>query len=277
MNLTNKNSNKAVRQTFSFYTRFTASASIARVDLNPVITGASTFFGPALVNFANLYEQFRFVEIKVQIQPHQDFDGTAAQSTAMVMGYAPMKAASAPTTAEDISALTECVVQSTGVTVPAVFSLRRRCLMPPTVVKWYNVDTSPDPVTGIQGSIYYTYAGTNSGTLTATWLVQATIECRSPVNFGEFLSRQDIIAKRQPADGDLKVDLSPAPQTVYDVSPHYSKVTLPDGTVIEAHVCGPFEDHKECQSEDGDGYVVPGSTQGKPVPKCLPPAKMARK
>lgn len=242
MNLTSQNAERVERQSFTFVTRFTGSSTVAKVDLNPVESGAASFFGPSLVNFANLYQQFRFVDLCVTIYPHAELPtATANASTLQIMGYTPMTSATAPSTAADIAALSESVVQVSGCSLPVKFKLNRKMLLRGAAVKWFHCDTTPDPDTGVQGQVHYIFAGTNSTTIVATWVVHCTIECRAPVAFGQFLERFKALGpvgssdeKSDLTDEEQGLGLQPAPHTdqklvavkVADLS------EVPDGTVL---------------------------------------------
>jgi len=221
MNLTKENASRIERQSFTFVVRFSASSSILKVDLNPVESGASSFFGPSLVNFANLYQQFRFTELEVTAYPHHELAAANGNvSTTLVMGYNPMTAASAPASISEIAALSESACQVTGVTMPVKLRLNRKMLLRGAAVKWFHCDTTPDPDTAVQGQLIYAYAGTNSTTLVATWIVKTTIECRGPVAFGEFAKRFAALGPllcpdSKSSEDDAKADeLQPAPQSL---------------------------------------------------------------
>lgn len=242
MNLTSQNAERVERQSFTFVTRFTGSSTVAKVDLNPVESGAGSFFGPSLVNFANLYQQFRFVDLCVTIYPHAELPtSTANASTMQIMGYTPMVSATAPSSAADIAALSESVVQVSGCSLPVKFKLTRKMLLRGAAVKWFHCDTTPDPDTGVQGQVHYIFAGTNSTTIVATWVVHATIECRAPVAFGQFLERFKAMGparwsdeKSDLTDDEQGLGLQPAPRTDLSLVPvrvaDLSEV--PDGTVL---------------------------------------------
>lgn len=228
-----------VRQAFCYPLRFTSSSTVAVIDLNPVVTGASTFFGPSLVNFANLYQEFRFVSLEITVYPFSELPtATGNAATTLCLGFTPLVCASAPATLADCAALSECVLQVSGVSVPIVFRLGRKQLLQGAPVKWFHVDTSPDPDTGLQGQLHYINTGTNSTSLVQTWLVRSVIECRAPVVFGQFLRRMGI---PQPLE-DVKEDkeaLDPPPSTrlSFDVVDESELSQHPDYMVrvIEPH------------------------------------------
>lgn len=178
---------KFVKQAFSFFTRFTSSASVATINLDPV--NSTTFFGTSVSNMANLYQEFRLVGLRVHMYPNPTASAASNQSTALVIGHANQSSATAPTSVADISALSDCAVLTSGMTVPAVFKLGKKGLLANTVMKWFHVDVTPNTVTDMQGRIYYAATGTDSGTWVQNWLVHSVWEFRSPVPFGLFLDR----------------------------------------------------------------------------------------
>jgi hypothetical protein len=213
MNLTNKNAQKPVKQTFSFATRFVSVSGLSTVSLNPVVSGASSFFGPCLVNFANLYQEFRFLEIRVKMYPFAELPASGGNShTAVAIGHNPMVAATAPSSLAKVMELSESAAQASACTLPVEFKLGRKQLLAGAQVKWFHCDTTPDPDTATQGEIHYYTSGTNSSGMVMFWVITATLECRAPVPFGEFVAK----IRSDPgfaSDDSKDDDLQPNPAT----------------------------------------------------------------
>jgi len=190
MNTLNHNSQKPVRQRFTQILRFASTGAIKVVDISPVVSTSVTFFGSAASNMANLYQQFRLTGLCVTLMPMNELPtATANAQTLIVMGYTPMVSSTSPTTASDISNLSDVCCTSSGVSTPVKFRLSKKQLYAGKVVKWLHTDVTPDPDTGEQGLLFYTTLGTNSTTAEQTWLVQSDWEFRGPVAFGEFFKR----------------------------------------------------------------------------------------
>lgn len=190
MNFTNQNSKKPVRQAFAHCIRFTASSTAARVDVNPVEAGASTFFGTSVTNLGNLYEQFRLVDLRVTMFPLAELPSATGNTHTMVtIGYNPMTSASGLSTHDDIIQLADSSMTASGCMVPVTFRLSRKELFRGKNVKWYHVDDSPDPDTAVQGQIVYVATGSNSTTAVVCWVIRSVWEFRAPVPFGEFVEK----------------------------------------------------------------------------------------
>ncbi len=184
----NQSRSRVTKQTFSHEIRFSSSASVASINVDPV--NSTSFFGSQVSNMANLYNEFRCTSIKVTVYPNiVTNNDTGANATSLYMGYTPVPPASSPASATDICQLSDVFIYTSGMSYPSSFVIGKKSLLGLRLLKWYHQDTTPNTVTDMQGRIFYVAAGTNSTSWVQQWLVQSTWEFRAPVPFGEYLKK----------------------------------------------------------------------------------------
>lgn len=151
---------------------------------------------------ANLYNEFRCVRIKVTMYPSAVISDAPTDQTSFIIGHANLACSVAPSTAVDVSHLSDVAMTTTGMTVPTHFNLSRKQLLGNAAMKWYHTDTTPDVVTDVQGRLYLCGFGTHAATWVLALLVESVWEFRSPVSFGQFLAK----FKSSPKSEDSKSD-----------------------------------------------------------------------
>lgn len=192
------NAHGIVRQSFTFATRFAASASITSVSFDPV--NSSTLFGAEVSNLANLFQEYRCINFKLIIYPAKsEAVANGSSDTGLAVGWRPMKSASGASTAANVMASAKSVYVTDSLTEPIVFTIGRKQLMKAMLTKWLHVDTSPFSDTCTHGTIDYIAQGTNSSSAIWTWVVQSTWEFQCPVPFGQFLANRRLFPDLSPS------------------------------------------------------------------------------
>lgn len=226
--MTDHNQNRRpVRQSFTHLDRITVGSAVGVVNIDPV--NNSTFYGVEVANMAHLYQEFRLVRLKVTMYPTLIASDASTDQTSFIMGHANMACSVAPSTAVEVSHLSDVAMITSGMSVPTHFVLNRKQLLGNAALKWYHVDTSPDVVTDMQGRIYLCGFGTHAATWVLALLVESVWEFKSPVSFGQFLTRFNSL--RAQAE-DHKDDASDSTVVVSPASPPPG--LLPHSSQLEA-------------------------------------------
>ncbi len=189
-NVTNRQDRSVTRRTFTTGYRVVTSGTVAGYNVDPVNSG--TFFSPSLVDMGNMYQESRCVSIKIRFFPNPVIcleTGTGNIQTSFAIGYTPVSSAVPPSTFNEIVNLSDSAVFTTGCTSPLTFTLGRKQLVSPMLVKWLHNDATPTSDISTQGTLRFIAQGSMSSSWVIQLVVSSTWEFRSPVPYGLYADR----------------------------------------------------------------------------------------
>lgn len=153
----NKNKVGSKVEKVSFHYIWTQSTNSTTIT-TPTVTAiqVSPSLDPRLAALADYWQLYRFVSLKVKINPGVlNSTGTAAIENFSTAGFNPRVPNTAPTTHAEVVELAKSVVNGWRQVTPSILELTRKDLLGDVPLKWYQtIPGTEDTQWEIQGMVY---------------------------------------------------------------------------------------------------------------------------
>ncbi len=145
-----------------------------------VTTNISPLFDSRLTAIAEVFQFYRFSELKVSALPN--INEVSADDAAVSVGYCPRVPNTAPTTHNQILNLPGSAYKGLGQVMPASFRLGKSILLGDAPLKWFqSVAGTEDTQWEIQGVVYLGGTGTNNP-VTVVYMIEGVCEFKGRTN-----------------------------------------------------------------------------------------------